>query len=190
VETIELAEQAFLHSQRYSFQSEKNIHDSLKRITRRYPLIAVSLIQLVFIKEKNMGEVRTEITLVNIKDAVKAESGLIPEAEVRQLTVDAVVDTGAWTLVINEKTREKLGLRVKKPVETGVAGGGTVPGGITEYVEVRWKDRNTACEALVLPDEEDILLGAYLLEGMDLTVNPKKQEVVGAHGDKVRYVVK
>jgi clan AA aspartic protease len=142
-----------------------------------------------------MGEVRTEITLVNIGDTVKARDGFIPEAAVRQLTVNAVVDTGARTgtvgpLVINEETREKLGLLVKKPSETTVAGGGKVPSGITEYVEVRWKDRETACEAVVLPGEEDVLLGAYPLEGMDLTINPKKQEVVGAHGDKIRNVVK
>jgi clan AA aspartic protease len=137
-----------------------------------------------------MGEVRTEITLVNIRDQNVADGGYMPPEQVRQLTVNAVVDTGAWTLVINEETREKLGLRVEKTVETGIAGGGTVPGGTTEYVEIRWKDRKTSCDALVLPGEEDVLLGAYPLEGMDLTVNPKKQEVVGAHGDKVRYVVK
>jgi clan AA aspartic protease len=137
-----------------------------------------------------VGEVRTEITLVNIRDVGNAQSGFIPESEVRQLTVNAVVDTGAWTLVINEETREKLGLQVKKPSETTVAGGGTVPSKITEYVEVRWKDRETACEAVVLPGEEDVLMGAYPLEGMDLMVHPKKQEVVGAHGDKIRNVVK
>jgi clan AA aspartic protease len=137
-----------------------------------------------------MGEVRTEITLVNIGDQNDARRGYIPQDKVRQLTVNAVVDTGAWTLVINEKTREKLGLQVEEAAEAGVAGGGKVSGGVTEYVEVRWKDRKTSCEALVLPGEEDVLLGAYPLEGMDLTVNPKRQEVTGAHGDKVRYVVK
>ena len=60
-----------------------------------------------------MGEVRAEITLVNIGDAIKARDGFIPESEVRRLTVNAVVDTGAWTLVINEETRQKLGLRVE-----------------------------------------------------------------------------
>jgi clan AA aspartic protease len=137
-----------------------------------------------------MGEVRTEITLVNIGDQNDARRGYIPPEEVRRLTVDAVVDTGASTLVINEETREKLGLRVKKPSETTLAGGGTVSSQITEYVEVRWKDRETACEAVVLPDEQDVLLGAYPLEGMDLMVHPKKQEVVGAHGDKRLNVVK
>jgi clan AA aspartic protease len=137
-----------------------------------------------------VGEVRTEVTLVNIRDQSVADEGYMPQDQVRQLTVNAVVDTGAWTLVINEKTREKLGLRVKEPNETTLAGGVKISSGVTEYVEVRWKDRKTPCEALVLPGEEDVLLGAYPLEGMDLTVNPKKQEVTGAHGDKMRYVVK
>jgi predicted aspartyl protease len=57
-------------------------------------------------------------------------------------------------------------------------------------VEVRWKDRKTSCEAVVLPGEPEVLLGAYPLEGLDLTVNPKRQEVVGAHGDKRYNVVK
>jgi clan AA aspartic protease len=137
-----------------------------------------------------MGEVRTEITLVNIEDTMKARNGLIMETEIKRLTVNAVVDTGAWTLIINEATREKLGLLVEETSETTVAGGGTVPSRITEYVEIRWKDRKTACEAVVLPGEEDVLLGAYPLEGMDLMVHPKKREVVGAHGDKRLNVVK
>ena len=137
-----------------------------------------------------MGEVRTEITLVNIEDIMKARNGLITESEVRRLTVNAVVDTGAWTLVINEATREKLGLRVEETTETTLAGGVKIPSRITEYVDIRWKDRKTACEAVVIPDEEDVLLGAYPLEGMDLMVHPKTQEVVGAHGDKLRNVVK
>ncbi|MDR0636543.1 MAG: hypothetical protein LBF87_05630 [Treponema sp.] len=47
-----------------------------------------------------MGEVRTEITLVNIGDQNDANRGYIPQDQVRRLTVNAVVDTGAWTLVI------------------------------------------------------------------------------------------
>jgi clan AA aspartic protease len=137
-----------------------------------------------------MGEVRTEITLVNIEDQGVANRGYIPQEEVRRLTVAAVVDTGAWTLVINEKTRENLGLRVKESSETTVAGGAQFPSQITEPVMVCWKDRETPCKAVVLPGEEDVLLGAYPLEGLDLMIHPKKQEVVGAHGDKRLNVVK
>ena len=137
-----------------------------------------------------MGEVHTEITLVNIGDAVKARDGFIPEAEIRRLTVNAVVDTGAWTLVINEATREKLGLKVEETSETTLAGGVKVFSQITEPVRIYWKDRRAACEAVVLPSEEDVLLGALPLEAMDLMVHPQRQEVIGAHGDKIRNVVK
>ena len=137
-----------------------------------------------------MGEVRTEITLVNAGDAVKARDGFIPQSEVRRLTVNAVVDTGAWTLIINEATREKLGLLVEETGETTVAGGGTVPSQVTEPVRIYWKNRDTPCKAVVIPGEEDVLMGALPLEAMDLMIHPKTQEVTGAHGDTVRSVVK
>ncbi|MDR0628071.1 MAG: aspartyl protease family protein, partial [Treponema sp.] len=110
-----------------------------------------------------MGEVRTEITLVNLGDSVKARDGFIPESEVRRLTVNAVVDTGAWTLIINEAAREKLGLKVEETSETTLTGGVKVFSQITEPVRIYWKDRRAACEAVVLPSEEDVLLGALPL---------------------------
>jgi clan AA aspartic protease len=137
-----------------------------------------------------MGEVHAEITLVNIGDQSAADRGFIPQDQVRQVTVNALVDTGAWMLVINEETRQRLGLKVEETSEAALAGGVKVPSQTTEFVEIRWKNRKAACEALVLPGEDEILLGAYPLEGMDLIVHPKLQEVVGAHGDKVRNVVK
>jgi hypothetical protein len=49
-----------------------------------------------------MYEVFTEITLKNGVDVGKAKEGLIQKTEVRQETTMAVVDTGAWALVIRE----------------------------------------------------------------------------------------
>ncbi|MDR0683559.1 MAG: retroviral-like aspartic protease family protein [Spirochaetaceae bacterium] len=137
-----------------------------------------------------MGEVRTEVTLVNIEDTMKARNGLIPESEIKRLTVNAVVDTGAWTLVINEAIRERLGLRVEETLDTTVAGGGKIPSQVTEEVRICWNNRKASCEAVVLPGETEVLLGALPLEIMDLTVNPKRKEVVGAHGDTRLSVVK
>ena len=42
-----------------------------------------------------MGIVLEEITLKTVKDKMKAEEGYINESEIRQNTVQAVVDTGA-----------------------------------------------------------------------------------------------
>jgi clan AA aspartic protease len=114
----------------------------------------------------------------------------MPQDQVKRLTVNAVVDTGAVTLIINEEIREKLGLRVKRAGEATVAGGGKVQTQITEPVMVCWKDRETPCRAVVLPGEKDVLLGALPLEGMDLTINPLRNEVTGAHGDTIHIVIK
>ena len=136
-----------------------------------------------------MSLVQTEITLKNSNDVMAVRSGYIKESEIRQITVQALVDTGAWTLVINEAVREKLGLDV-----VGVEPGTLADGTKAEYnlagpLEVRWKNRRTTCEALVLPNGEDVLLGAIPLEAMDLTVNPRR-ELVGVHGDQIMHSIK
>jgi clan AA aspartic protease len=135
-------------------------------------------------KEHDMGEVRTEITLVNIGDQNDADRGYMPQDQVRRLTVNAVVDTGAGTLVINEETREKLGLRIRRTKQGVLADGTKGEYAIAEPLEITWKDRGAVCEAIVLPNAEEILLGAIPLEALDLIAHPLKEEVVGAHGDR------
>jgi clan AA aspartic protease len=137
-----------------------------------------------------MSVVYTEITLKNTGDESDVRRGRIKEEEVRQVTVKALVDTGAWTLIINEAVRARLGLEITGKSTAAVAGGGTENCSITEPVTIHWKDRSATCEAVVLPDENEVLLGAYPLEGMDLIINPRREEVTGAHGDKISYMVK
>jgi predicted aspartyl protease len=131
-----------------------------------------------------------EITLVNPVDVGKAREGIIKESEVRRLTVDALVDTGAWTLVIGEATRKKLGLEIMGPSTSEAADGVVVAGFNTEPVTIYWHDRYTACTAFVLPNETEVLLGALPLEGMDLMVYPKGERLIGVHGDQPMYKVK
>jgi len=135
-----------------------------------------------------MSIVHTEITLKNMMDVGHAKQGQIKEDEVRQMTVQAIVDTGAWTIVINEKVREKLGLLDNGYGEATLADGKKEEYPLAGPLEIRWKNRHFTCDALVLPDAPDILLGAYPLEGMDLTINPQR-ELVGVHGDIVMHRV-
>jgi clan AA aspartic protease len=130
-----------------------------------------------------MSIVYTEITLKNEIDAAFAKRGYIKENEVRQMTTQAIVDTGAWTIVINENIRDKLGLEENGYGEANLADGQTAEFPMAGPLEIRWKNRRFTCDALVMPDAPDILLGAIPLEGMDLTVNPKR-ELVGVHGDR------
>jgi predicted aspartyl protease len=164
-----------------------------------------------------MSIVRTEVTLKNALDVGKELEGLIKNHEIRQTTLQAMVDwkagdhprqynkfplqrrtsqfcdvlpTGAWTLVINEAVRNTLGLQI---IGTDY---GTLADGVEEIynvagpLEVIWKDRRTICVALVLPNADEVLLGAIPLEALDLTINPRREEVIGAHGDWPVHSVK
>jgi len=136
-----------------------------------------------------MGMIQTEITLRNAADENKASEGLIREQEIRSITVTAAVDTGAASLVISENLREKLGLRIVEERSVKLADGRRTACKLTEAVEVHWKDRHWPCAAVVIPNAETVLLGAIPLEGMDLMINSKTQELVGVHGDTVEYMV-
>jgi clan AA aspartic protease len=137
-----------------------------------------------------MGEVRTEITLVNLRDQNIADGGYMPMDQVRRLTVSAVVDTGAWTLVINEETRQKLGLKITRTDPGTLADGTEGRYDMAGPLEITWKDRAAVCEAVVLPQAKEILLGAIPLEAMDLMVHPRKEELVGAHGDQPLHAIR
>jgi clan AA aspartic protease len=137
-----------------------------------------------------VGIVYSEIILKNAADVAKARDGFIPEKEIRTVAVRAMVDTGAGTLVINEEIRQKLGLVTTSLRRTALADGVSAIYQVTEPVYINWEDRDTACMAVVIPNADNILLGAIPLEDMDLIVDPKRQQLVGAHGNEVVCLVK
>ncbi|MDR1949563.1 MAG: retroviral-like aspartic protease family protein [Spirochaetaceae bacterium] len=137
-----------------------------------------------------MGTVYTEITLKNAGDSTRLQDGHITESEVHTVTVQAMVDTGCGTLVINDELRKALGLEIKGLRNSRLANGARQVCQVTEPVEIHWKNRDTACRAIVLPGAEEVLLGAIPLEDMDLIINPARQELTGAHGDEVVCLIK
>jgi clan AA aspartic protease len=131
-----------------------------------------------------MGSVYAEITVKNSSDEAKAREGVITENDVRTVTLTAIVDTGATTLVINDEICRKLGLSIIKERMINIAGGAKTECKVTEPVTIQWKDREAAISAVVLPEGRP-LLGVIPLEFMDLIVDPVNRELVGAHGDQV-----
>jgi len=137
-----------------------------------------------------MGLVHAEIILKNAGDVGNVRRGYIKEPEVREITVTAMVDTGAATLVINEAIRQQLGLAVEDTYTAELADGSVQTYHYTEPVQIQWRNRRASCQAVVVPNANDVLLGAIPLEAMDLIINPLKQELTGAHGDEIIYMLK
>ena len=137
-----------------------------------------------------MSIIHTEITLKNAVDVSNVSTGIIQDHQIRQTTVQALVDTGAWTLVINEAIRKNLGLQIIGTDSGTLADGTKESFNVAGPLEIIWKNRRTICVALVLPKADEVLLGAIPLEALDLTINPRKEEVTGAHGDQPLHSVK
>jgi predicted aspartyl protease len=135
-----------------------------------------------------MSTFREEITLSNVIDEGRVECGALKA--VRSLTIKAMPDTGAWTLVINEETRARLGLATEGSIGASLADGSTTTYKQTEAVIIQWKDRSTTQQALLVPNANDILLGALPLEAMDLMVDPVNERLVGVHGDQPLHMLK
>ena len=131
-----------------------------------------------------MGHVYTEITLKNVIDKGYALDGHIKEEDVRSLTVEALVDTGATRLCISEEIRQKLGLRILGSMPIQIANGTSVACQLAGPVELTWKDRFYTGNAIIIPGSDVTLLGVIPLEDLDLMVNPVTQELVGVHGDE------
>jgi clan AA aspartic protease len=175
--------------------SKKNLYEIKISFIISLPINATSALFFFLLlgytyelETENMSVVYTELTLKNEIDSAFAKRGYIKADEIRQTIVQAIVDTGAWTIVINNETREKLGLDDKGLGEATLADGQKAGYPMAGPLEIWWKNRHLVCEALVIPDAPDILLGAWVLEGLDLTINPKR-ELVGVHGDIVMHRV-
>jgi clan AA aspartic protease len=161
------------------------VHPRLPPKTTQKAHLAVYLRQ----EDKYMSVFKEKITLANAVDISNARNGLIPDTKIRKITIEAMPDTGAWTLVINEETRQKLGLAIEETSESTLADGKTDTYDVTEGVKIQWKNRSIILPAIVVPNAKDILLGALPLEAMDLMVDPVRERLVGVHGDQPLHVL-
>jgi clan AA aspartic protease len=137
-----------------------------------------------------MGEVSAEIILKNGADLIRLNDGRISDNDVRSVTVTAVVDNGATTLVISENLRKKLGLAVVGVRTVTLAGGSKASCEVAEPVQICWKNRTSLIRPWVMPYEDEVLLGVIPLEEMDLIVDSVNQSLAGAHGDEMMGRIK
>ena len=127
---------------------------------------------------KGMGYVHAEIELTNEDDVGQNYLGLLPENEIRRVTTRAMVDTGAWDLVINEEVQQRLNLRVVGKQTVKLANETLLEVEVVGPVAIRFEDRRIILTAVVLPGTSEVLLGAYPLEGLDAFVDPKQQKLI------------
>src|SRR5215212_8398473 len=127
---------------------------------------------------KKMGLVYAEIELLNGDDLAFNRRGSLPENEIRRITSNALVDSGALDLVINEEVQQQLNLPVLHQRTVWLADETQRQVDMVGPVEVRFENRSTIVKAVVLPGAEEVLLGAIPLEGLDVFIDPVREKLV------------
>ena len=125
-----------------------------------------------------MGMVYAEIELINGFDLLKAEAGELPENKVRRMPVRMLVDSGCGTLAINENIRTQLGLRKREERTMQMADESVVTLEVVGPVEIRFENRESCLNAVVLPGDAEPLLGAIPMQDMDVLIDPHRHRLI------------
>ena len=125
-----------------------------------------------------MGSTYADIELINAEDLGLARRYVISDEEVKRLHINLLVDTGSYNLCINETIQEQLDLPFLEKRKGQLANGSIQEYALVGPIVLKFKNRQTVCNALVLPGDNEPLLGAIPLEDMDVLIHPLRQELI------------
>ena len=125
-----------------------------------------------------MGLVYAEVDLISVDDMVLHRRGFLDESKIKQVRVNALVDSGAYNLSINETVRAQLDLPFIEKQFARLADETLIEIDVVGPIEVRFENRSTSVRAIVLPGDAEVLLGAIPMEDMDVLIDPRQQKLV------------
>ena len=115
-----------------------------------------------------MGEIHADVTLENPGDRDHFRRGCGRESDIRRSTIDAVVDTGAVTLVLPQDVVERLGLEQRGTAFVSCADERREERPLAGPVTVRIGNRSMSTDCVVGPPLSEPLIGQIVLEALDL----------------------
>lgn len=125
-----------------------------------------------------MGRFTVTIELANNDDLVRASAGDLPTQNVRRLSLKGWVDTGATRLVLPESAVGQLGLRLTGQVAVRYADGRREMRQLASGIWLAYAGRNSVFNAVVEPNRDTALIGAIVLEDLDLVTDCTSQALV------------
>jgi clan AA aspartic protease len=123
-----------------------------------------------------MGQLHVQVTLSNMRELVMARLSHLTPAQVHTVETEALVDTGAMHLVVPDTLADQLGLLRLRTQAVTMADGRDGVYDQTEAVTIELLGRAFDVSALVMG--HTVLLGAMVLEGLDLAVDPVRQRLM------------
>jgi predicted aspartyl protease len=124
------------------------------------------------------GRFSVHFEVVNGEDLVRAKDGTLPKNRVRRRTITGVVECGAAMLVLPGDVVKDLGLPLGDEVRVRYADGRRAKRREALSVYLELLGRHTTLPAVIEPKRKDALIGAIVLEALDLLVDSKNQRLI------------
>ncbi len=128
--------------------------------------------------DHGVGRFNVNLEVVNYADVILAQAGHLPAHQIRRETVQGLVDSGATRLVLPEAVVKRLGLPLGDLINVRYADGRRARRKGVETVYVQLLGRHGTFTAIWKPKRETALIGAIVLEDLDLLVDCGDQRVV------------
>ncbi len=122
--------------------------------------------------------VYADIELINADDLALVRRNMLDKDEVKRMHVNMIVDSGSYMMAINETIQGQLALPFIEKRKNILADGSVVEYEVVGPLFVKFKNRSASCNALVLPGNNEPLLGAIPMEEMDVLIHPLRQELI------------
>jgi predicted aspartyl protease len=129
-------------------------------------------------RANRFGRFSVELEIANNDELAAARLGLLPADQVRRETILGVVDSGATRLVLPEDLVKRLGLPLGDSVMVRYAEGRQAKRAGAEGVYVQLLGRHGTFSAIVEPKRKTALVGAIVLEDLDLLVDCGTQRLI------------
>lgn len=127
---------------------------------------------------KKVGKFSVTFDVANDTDIANVQAGKLAPDKIRRQTIKGIVDCGATMLVLPQSIANQLGLRVVDKIGVRYADGRKATRSVMGTVNVVLLGRQTTLSALIEPHRRTALIGAIVLEALDLLVDCKHQRLV------------
>jgi predicted aspartyl protease len=132
-----------------------------------------------------MGRFSVPFVIANNRDVVQAAPGVPIPAGVKHLVLSGVVDSGAARLVLPQRAVDELQLQGHGETKVRYADGRRETRSVVTNVWLQLLGRDGVFSAVIEPDRSDALIGAIVLEELDLLVDCTTQTLRRREPDSI-----
>lgn len=132
-----------------------------------------------------MGRFSVELIIANNRDVITAGVGARIPDSVKHLTLSGIVDSGAARLVLPQRVVDALQLQDDGETTVRYADQRREKRRLVSNVWLQYSGRHGVFSAVVEPDRQDALVGAIVLEELDLLIDGGTQSLYPREPDTI-----